>query len=124
MGRVSKDTRYDEALAPESLRPRTSRRALMTGMAVGVAGLVADGIVTAQPAGATSEPVLLGQDNPYATATELSNTNASTATAALQCDDVGGGIGPAIVAKLTNPANASAAIEASAAGTGSEVQST
>ncbi len=102
--------------------PRTGRRALIMGMAVGVGGLVAEGLLKAEPAGASTDPVLLGQANASSMLTEVSNTNDSTPTAAVQCDDVGGGIGPALVAMLTNVDNASPAIQASSAGSGPAIE--
>ncbi|MGO9559785.1 MAG: hypothetical protein ACLPQS_06990 [Acidimicrobiales bacterium] len=47
----------------------TTRRAILLGGAVGLAGLVAESVISAQPAGATEgQNVLLGKDNAGATA--------------------------------------------------------
>ena len=94
----------------------------MAGLAVGVSALVADGLLVPKPADAAPDPVLLGQPNTATGLTEISNTNGSTATAALQCDDVGGGTGPALVAMLTNAENLSPAIQASTVGTGPAIE--
>jgi trimeric autotransporter adhesin len=120
-------TDVDEATRGEASGSigRTTRRALIAGIAAGVTGLVADSMITSVPAGAaedTATYVELGVPNPATGTTEISYASTPGA-ATLQCDDgeTGTSTGPALAVVLNNPANAAAAIEASTAGAGAAI---
>jgi len=83
---MQRDATPVDAAAPKP----TSRRSLLLGGAVGLAGLAADSLVSAQPASATQgSAVLLGQDNTGATAaTELEESGGAYASLANPDDTV------------------------------------
>ena len=64
---------HDEADRPGAM---TTRRAVIIGAAAGLAGLVADSVISSEPAGAASgDTVLLGNSNSSSATTEITTTS-------------------------------------------------
>jgi hypothetical protein len=139
----------DEANAPGAL---TTRRALIAGAMAGLAGLVADSVISAQPAGAANgNAVLLGTQNSASATTEV-DTTSGCGLKGITLDTSAGWSGVfgqggtygvygegasygvfgtdttlsaiAVGASIMNASNGSTALQAETAGTGSAVEAT